>query len=108
MHNSWIPKALPEYKEEALPPQVHYFISVCETAVAYSDGDVEDKPEIRFCEGVFDYWHAGDHVAPPPDSEEAKRVWEDFDEVYNAGAHIGWSLYQEFDRESKDLSLGNS
>jgi hypothetical protein len=101
---------LPDRNESSIPPQVQWFLSVCELATIYRPwlelnlGSEADN----FCEGVVDYWWQHDELKKPTfemifhqpfgekewkltDCPEQERI------AYQKGAIIGYALAEEYD-----------
>lgn len=102
-------QTLPDRTDSELPPQVQWFLSVIETAVASDSWNRrhEAEPVCSFVVGVFDYWWDSEVEKPSwgdifileldgsPRYEDYIPRYEQF--CYQQGAIVGWHLSEKFD-----------
>lgn len=110
---SHIPGLLPDRSDSDIPPQVQYFLSICETAVASERWSHEKSgtPQYKFVEGVLDHWWGDGMVEPyweqlfvtdlSKNEEKFRRQplpsVEQF--AYHQGAIVGYLLREEYKHE---------
>lgn len=105
--NPNIARDLPDRNGSDIPPQVQWFLSMCETAVIwYRYVDLHHgEPQDKFCQGVVDYWW-GDTLEEPtfemlfkrhPFSDEQWSGWPSYERFcYQQGAIVGYELKERF------------
>jgi len=105
---------LPDRRDSDLPPQVQFFLSVVEAAMASHRYQAKhlDEPQTYFCEGVLDYWWQDNEELVEPRFEQLFRrplredgEWEGYPShkrfCYQQGAILGYQLSEQYEDKGK-------